>query len=488
VYNRRSNKEKWTFMKYIKSFDQIVSYALAIRESRSSVSNQSLDQIQNDFRRDAIYNPRFGESSRVTIQCKIRHIAYFMFGYIRDINNDLKMVYSPLGNLLLDRYQNKTEVAKIFISMLFAIEFKHPYNKMKDIFEVRPFRIIFKLLLDPRLSGRLYNDEVFYYVVFLKKINPSIYETLVSDILTFRSTSLLEKYELFRKNEGVIADALHTWNYTVGTLAGAGIITKHGSREIIGSLKQGKDTKRSYRNEYITLNSHITDFVTRMIHKYPFDEPNLLKNTEKFLYENISEMYNFYPPELIEELGLLNDAEQEKILSILSLTKRIEETSLNANKDDWNRFEKVLEDAFNCFVDVKATVLGGSGRTDLECLYFVKNIKFDVEAKSTQFKLSSINSNRLKLHREKVGSKYTIVITPDYVPAVVTDILGESIVILKSRTFSNLLYQLSVKYGREIRYGFLNDLVQQNMGMDISEHIEEFICSNLSSSVEIYTN
>ena len=41
---------------------------------------------------------------------------------------------------------------------------------MSDEFQLYPFRILFQLLNDERLDGKLYNDEVFYYVVFIKKI------------------------------------------------------------------------------------------------------------------------------------------------------------------------------------------------------------------------------------------------------------------------------------------------------------------------------
>ena len=78
---------------------------------------------------------------------------------------------------------------------------------------------------------------------------------------------------------------------------------------------------------------------------------------------------------------------------------------------------------------------------------------------------------------------YTIVVTPDYVPAVKNDIKDENIVIIKSRTFSNLMYQLNVKYGRNIKYGFLNKIIINNLGCDISPKIDIYICENLSNTV-----
>lgn len=160
-YDRSSKKEKWTFMKYVRSFDQIVTYAKKIRELQSNINGKTLDTIQSEFENIGIYNPRFGKKNRSTLICKIRHLVYFMFGYTERIEENLKFIFSPLGNLLLDNYGNKDATSRIFLSMLFSIEFHHPFNKMSDEFQLYPFRILFQLLNDERLDGKLYNDEVF---------------------------------------------------------------------------------------------------------------------------------------------------------------------------------------------------------------------------------------------------------------------------------------------------------------------------------------
>lgn len=483
-YDRSSKKEKWTFMKYVRSFDQIVTYAKKIRELQSNINGKTLVTIQSEFENIGIYNPRFGKKNRSTLICKIRHLVYFMFGYTERIEENLKFIFSPLGNLLLDNYGNKDATSRIFLSMLFSIEFHHPFNKMSDEFQLYPFRILFQLLNDERLDGKLYNDEVFYYVVFIKKINKSIYEELVKDILEFRKLTCEEKYLLFKKNESVIADSLHLWRYTVGTLEDADIFYNHKTNNIsYGNLIQGKDTKRTYRYEYVTINENIKNFICTMLDNYPYYEDTVMSNKSLFKSDKISELYNFYPKELIEELGLENDKKQEDLVSILSLTKQIESTSYNTNKNDCYTFEDVLALAMNYFSDVRAEKIGGAGNTDVECIYLEKNQKFDIEAKSRKYKLDQINAGRLKEHRHRVGSMYTIVVTPDYVPAVKNDIKDENIVIIKSRTFSNLMYQLNVKYGRNIKYGFLNKIIINNLGCDISPKIDNYICENLSNTV-----
>lgn len=52
--------------------------------------------------------------------------------------------------------------------------------------------------------------------------------------------------------------------------------------------------------------------------------------------------------------------------------------------------------------------------------------KFSVEAKSTSNKLPSLNAGRLAHHRELIGARYTIVVTPRYVPSVKYEVLLQS--------------------------------------------------------------
>ena len=43
--------------------------------------------------------------------------------------------------------------------MLFGNGFRQPFSRMDARFNIYAYRLIFKLLRDPRLGGKLYNDE-----------------------------------------------------------------------------------------------------------------------------------------------------------------------------------------------------------------------------------------------------------------------------------------------------------------------------------------
>ena len=75
--------------------------------------------------------------------------------------------------------------------MMFAMQFQHPGSSTNVEFQLYPFRLIFKLLLDKRLEYKLFNNEVEYLVVFEKEMSEEKYEQLVKRILELRKMSIL---------------------------------------------------------------------------------------------------------------------------------------------------------------------------------------------------------------------------------------------------------------------------------------------------------
>ena len=147
-------------------------------------------------------------------------------------------------------------------------------------------------------------------------------------------------------------------------------------------------------------------------------------------------------------------------------------------------FENVLVAGFNMFYNVEAKGLGGSGHTDIECLYLTKKKKFAVEAKSTANKLLGINVGRLREHREEIGGEYTIVITPRYVPAAKRDIFGSPIVIILANTFAEYLYNCIDNDIRKIDYADFDEIIMDNLGKDISTDISNMTISKFSAKGE----
>jgi len=492
IYNRSNAKEKWTIMMYMRDFDLMATYAYALRSS-NELSNENIDDILMQMENDGIYRPRNGGST-FTGQFKSIQIAWYMFGHYnksRKHDESKKMVFSPLGNLLLDNLKDKEKVTKIFLTMLFGNSFRQPFSQMDERFNIYAYRLIFKLLRDSRLEGKLYNDEVFYYAMFTKTIDETLYEELIDDILDFRKLTPYEKLVLFKKNERVIGLACHEWRYATGILESANIVSVYNDQNnrIIGQLTYGNINKttgkpnaiRNYAEDYIEFNPSVVEYVDKLLSCYSyFDKPYPEDEiTKKFNSAVVVEMYSFYPPELFDELGMNTEADKAitKMLNIASDVNYYsrEETSTG------EKFEYALTDAFNLFIDVEAERLGGAGNVDIECVYIPETApakKFDIEAKSTTRKLIEINSRRLKTHRIKIASHYTMIVTPNYAIGVLRDIENDDSVIIKSATLANYLYQYILKSGRNISYDFLDKMIVNNIGSDITEKVNEYVYDN----------
>lgn len=492
---RVDKSEKWTLMKYVKDFNLMAQYALVTRESGAFMDVESLDNINKIMMKDATYVPRYGTPSNDTVFFKLCQVAYYMFAYKAGNRKDLKLVFSPLGNLLLDNIDDKEKVSKIFSTMLFNLPFNHPFNKMSASFNLYPFRLIFKLLRDPRLENKLFCDEVFYWVMWTKEIDKDSYECLIEDILTFRNLSPDVKYKQFKKDlptEDTLANALHECVYMFGHLEGASIVTHTDPQKsnYIGALRHGgfgrnpipynmnetelskmNRSSRNYRLNFISLNTHMGEFIDKLLESYSYDEKphDLLYLGTK---DYIMHLYNFYPLELQKELNLKSQA---LINNMFDITNDIKKYSRNQQFGDCYKFEDILCAAFNEFSDVTAEKIAKAGTTDVECIYLTNDEKFDLEAKSTGSKLLEVKTSRLDRHRKEIGSKYTIIVTPYFVKGALQDINNTNNVLLTANSLSNFLYQSVIHLGSELSYKPIYDIIQESLGRDISMAINQYV-------------
>lgn len=492
--DRSDKKSKWTVMKYVKDFDLLVHYAGLIRDLKAKVDEDSIVEVNDIMSGLGVYVPRHGKPSVDTTNFKICQIVYSMFAYRNEVSTNKEIVYSPLGNLLLDNVDKKEWVAKIYATMMFGMPFNHPFNRMRPDFNIYPLRLIFKLLTDSRLEGKLYEDEMFFHVFWVKEIDKVEYERLVKTLLEYRALPLAEKYAQCTERlsvEDTLANALHETHYLFGQLESAGIVSRtHG--ELVGSLRQGgfgrgsvpdfaspeelakhKPTGiRAYRVEYIRLNPNVRPLVETLLASYSFDEkPHDCLNTLG-RQDYILHLYNFYPAELLDDLGISN---QKRVQAILQIAKDIKWYSRNQETGDCYRFEDILTDAFNEFEDVDAHKLGGSGNTDVECLYLTIDEKFAVEAKSTRTKIGGINAGRLQLHRNKINAKYTIIVAPYYTSSVETDITDTDNVLITASSLSNYLYQYAIHTKGPMSYQTLYEIVQSSLGKNISPQVNAYV-------------
>lgn len=479
-------KEKWILYKHTSNYGLIKEVAYVVKNScLSKISNSDRHRMQDILKELNLYKTRNPvEKPLDSINHRINTLAYYMFGY-EDKENKL-FIFSPLGNLFLKHINNEEKLRKIFIAMLFAVQFKHPANSTPKIFQIYPFRLLLKLMREPKLGYKLYSTEYAYLIAFVKSISKENYSDLLKKILDFRALSDDEKFKKLKEDEHTYVNCIYEWQYyTQQLLKDIGILTVFEGEEI-GKLyhpckptSKSKPTGRSVKNGYSSVSKSECSFIDKMLMEYsPFAKPLKLDDKERLQLDIIKEIYSFYPQLLLTEIGEKDDLQ----VKLLELPKRIEEYSNNPDNKTAYLFEDVLAEGFNMFVNVEAKKIGGAGHTDIECLYLTKKRKFAVEAKSTANKLLGINAGRLREQRYEIGGDYTIVITPRYVPAAKNDIQGTPIVIILASTFSEYLYNHIYHNVRDIDYEDFDKIITKNLGKDISKLISNVTMSKFAIS------
>lgn len=477
----RIEKKKWILYRHTNNFDLITAVAVNLKFfTKTSIDKENKVLLLQKLKELQYYKERNPELPLDSINHRINTLAYYMFGYKDKVDGKERFLFSPLGNLFLKHIDNKIYLSKIFLSMLWGLQFEHPHGGTDSDFKIYPFRLIFKLLSDERLDYKLFPAEVALKVVLVEKIDYDSYEKLVSEILHIRSMNDEKIFELLKKDEHTFVNSIYEWDYYVSNFFEASGILNKTNGSVIGSLLHGKSTYRKVTKNYVTINPDLKSLLENLMLEFPYDQtPLLLNDPELLKIDVIKQIYNFYPQSLLVEIGENKD---DIKYQLLDLAKMIEKYSNNNDDTEAYLFEDVLTDGFNMFINVEAKKIGGAGNADLECLYITKKRKFSVDAKSTKNKLSGINAGRLAEHRNKIGGEYTIVVTPRYVPAVLNDIKSTPIVIIRANTFSEYLYNHIDNNIREIDYADIDTIITSNLGKDISNQISNLTLERFSVS------
>lgn len=473
------NKEVWLFPQNSCDMQQFFTTLNVFGKLNGISRKENIQQLlMAEHSKEGLYNPYIEKDHYDMSSANHKIDEPRFYGAIYETANR-KIHVSTYGELLL-KYENEIEKRnKVFIGMLFSIQFDNPYKKMKD-FNIYPLRLIFKLLTEIRLNYQLSNIEVAYILYYVKHVNTkNEYEEIVQNILEFRN--LPEEKKIFKLTEDAIQFIKNyvSCNYLFNMLS---------DMEITNQLK--------YRNNYKIkspvrrLPTAITNRVLK-INKIYFDFVNLYLK-EVSIYENIKiptglrsdwirEIYNSVPSILLKEINEQDDIYTE----YLQIPKLLVETSINPDK--WSQFEEYITKSFNLFVDVKAETIGGPGQPDSLCQFLKDNSVFCADGKSTHKKLAGINDGRLNQHRKLYNAQYTIIVTPGYVPSAVEDIKGTRTCIITSYCFADLITKYIFKLYKnkeECSYEIFNNLVLENLGTDLSEKIYKIIDDRLGISID----
>ena len=162
--------ERIILYKHTCKYDLIKAIALDVKNNcNNDISDEEKHRMQDRLALVGMYKTRNPQERPLdAINHRINTLQYWMFGYKHKVGRELKFIFSPLGNLFLKHIEDEEKLKKIFITMLFAMQFPHPGSSTPHKFNLYLFRLIFKLLLDKRLEGKLYNQEYECILAFLE--------------------------------------------------------------------------------------------------------------------------------------------------------------------------------------------------------------------------------------------------------------------------------------------------------------------------------
>jgi hypothetical protein len=468
---------KWILYKHTSNFDIVKQTAIELKSASSAtLSNSDRRNLLRRLREAGLYIGRNPDEPLDSIQHRINTLLYYLFGYREPIGKEKRFIFSPLGNLFMKNIEDEASLRKILLTMIWGKQFPDPFFGTPTSFHIYPFRLIFKLLSDERI-GHLTPLDYAHCIARIEEIDEVNYEKLVLDILDFRDLNLKQVKEVFTNNSHHYVNAFHEWEYTTRLFDSFGLVTKSEGEKVF-QLLHGKSTKRWVNNGLTMIHPQVKAFCGVLLDAHPYWEtPVEVNDAERLRVDAVKEIYSFCPPELLIELNLTESSIEYRLAN---LPKLINKFALNADEGAPDEFEIQLTNAMNLFIDVEASRLSGPGNTDIECLYLAINKKFAVEAKSTQNKLTALNSGRLELHRSKISADYTIVVTPRYSPSVLTDIQNTRNVIVLVSTFTEYLYNSLANDAREMSYEDIHQIALSSLGGDMSEKLSQLTLSKYS--------
>lgn len=473
------NKEIWLFPQNSSSIEQFFITLNVFGELNGISRKNNIQQILlEQHSKLGVYNPYIIKDNFDISSANHKIDEPRFYGAIYETPNK-KIHVSTYGELLLKYEKNIDKRNKIFIAMLFNIQFDNPYKKMKSL-NIYPLRLIFKLLIDERIDKKLTNIEVAYILYYVKSVeNEEKYTEIIYKIIEFRKLKKEEKLNKLVENSNQFIKNYVSCNYLYNILEELQIVSceKDKNSFKLQSLVRKKPTTITKRT--IFLNGKYFNFVKNYLREVSVYEG--IKLSSGLRSDWIREIYNSIPEILLNEIE-----EKEGIYTeYLQIPKLLVETSVNSSK--WSLFEEYITKSFNLFVDVNAETIGGPGQPDTLCHYLKDNINFCADGKSTYKKLSQINDGRLNQHRKLYNAKYTIVVTPGYVPSAVEDIRGTDTCIITSYCLADLITKYIFKLYKnkeECSYEMFNKLVLENLGSDVSDKIYKIIDDRLGISIK----
>lgn len=461
----------WLFPQHSCDMEQFFATLKIFEELNGKFKDTTMQQsILKLLIKKGLYNPYVEVQNNIYDQSTANHKideVRFYGGIYETANHKLHL--STYGELLLKYKDDEIKRNKIFISMLFNLQFPHPNKNVRDM-NVYPIRILMQYLQDERLNNKLTNIEIAYILYRINSFkNIEQYNNILNEILRFRNLNDDDKIKELKPTSLWLIVNYVNCNYLFNILENINIISSN--KRQIGKLKSPKRKKETIISERTyQLKNEIKPFILSLLKELsPFDN---IKEIIGLKDDWIRDVYNYVNPILYQEIEE-NDEKYTEFLQIPEMLKKC-----SANSVEWSKFEKFITKTFNLFDDVDAEDISGPGEPDTLAFFELKNIRFVADAKSTNKKLGQINDGRLRIHRDKYNAIYTIIVTPSYRPSAVLDIRNTNTCIITSYCLADLVSKYIFyffKHKLPCSYETINNIIINNLGTDVSDKIYQVI-------------
>ncbi len=477
----RSKDNKWIMQKNISSSNLLEAFVSGMQNQNNIIDS---DYLVNYLRSTHTYHGRSEEGNSNTMGVRLSQACFYMFGFKKDHT----FYPSPMTELYLNQTADKE---KISLVNLFSMQFPSPYSETPSNFNIYIGRFLLKLLSDNRIDRKLYIDEMVYFLPFIERITPEIYNELIESILEFRGMSYEQKKDLFtsvQDYDDVFANCMHEINYYF-----LRIFSGFGCLEIVSDSFHNNGKLFSFRHGngntfrtdayasmqrisgYVQINPNLMSTVKELLNEYsPFDKP--ITQADSLSKEDwIRDLYEFEP---LKYISIVIPSHNNKA-DVVDIIKDMVYQSKYGSRDG-KSFEESLKPVFELFRENRnVEIISGSGDTDLLCVMENDDeslYKINVDAKTSHHQTSSINPIRITNHIRLNNSRYCIIVSPKFSRGVRTDIQGFQIVTIEAETLANYCLKecLNSKDGLA-DYNDLNLHITDNLGTDITKAVNYII-------------
>ena len=493
IHLERSMIHKWIIDKNVNSKDILSEFAAILSDARRGFNfKEMVSQTITQGRKDEGITDA-DKGSTITIGVRLLQACFYMFGYSTNIEGGKKTFMPSPMTLNILSSTDSDEEAKNYLVNLFSMQYPHPYDWTPECFQIYFGRLIIKLLLDSRISKRLYIDECLWFLPFIDTIDCERYEELVESIIEYRTYNYEKKKSLFESvenYENLFANVAHEINYYLLRLfEDFGVFElkgdpHHNEGKLFKFLHSTTEKSTTYRNDayksrknisgYVQLTQVVQEPAKKLIDKFsPFEKPSRIDGVEIFTKEDW--LTNLYQTEPLRYLSCIK-TQVDRHSEITSIVNEMIRASKFGSRDG-KEFENALKPFIELFKEaINVEILSGAGNTDLLCtmeeMPAQKIYNMNVEAKTRGSSLEGVITSRINKHLRKHGSKFCVIVAPRFARGVYDDILGNKIVTIRSEELGNYCYKecTNSRDGYADFTSILN-IINQNMGKDITTKV-----------------